>query len=146
MHHAILLRNWTDQLTLATGGEWTPTAEQRGRLARHQIGVVEQPIARLEGEGEQLQTIAFPDGTSMPCRVLFIRPKTEHRTPFAMDLGCAIDGHNFVQVDNRGRTSVAGVYAAGDLSSPVRSVAIAVAQGSSAGYGINFDLVTEDMS
>jgi thioredoxin reductase len=77
---------------------------------------------------------------------LFIRPKTTHRTPFAHDLGCKVNENNIVQVDLRGRTSIEGVYAAGDLSSPMRSVAIAVAQGAAAAYGINAELIERDFS
>ncbi|MCC7208478.1 MAG: hypothetical protein IT323_14315, partial [Anaerolineae bacterium] len=51
-----------------------------------------------------------------------------------------------VRVDSRGRTSVPGVYAAGDLSSPNRSVALAVAQGAAAAYGLNADLADEDFA
>ncbi|CAG1008403.1 MAG: NAD(P)/FAD-dependent oxidoreductase [Anaerolinea sp.] len=146
LHQVMMLRNWTDNLTLCTAGRWELTVAQRTRLARSGIEVVEQPIAALESADTQIQAIRFIDGTSLDCDAFFIRPKTTHRTTFAHDLGCTVDAHNVVQVDLRGRTSVEGVYAAGDLSSPMRSVAIAVAQGAAAGYGINADLIDRDFS
>lgn len=144
LHLVMLLRNLTDKLTLCAGDEWRPTPAQRERLTRHGIGIHKLPIDALESAGTQLKAIQFADGTSLACDALFIRPKTSHRTSFAHDLGCAVDERNVVQVDMRGRTSVTGIYAAGDLSSPMRSVAIAVAQGASAAYGINADLITQD--
>ncbi len=144
LHQLMMLRNLTDNLTLCAGDEWKLTGAQPERLARFGIQVIEEPIAALESVGAQIKAIRFVDGTSLGCDALFIRPKTTHRTPFACDLGCRVNAQNVVQVDMRGRTSIEGIYAAGDLSSPMRSVAIAVAQGAAAAYGINADLIDHD--
>ncbi|MEO8395160.1 MAG: NAD(P)/FAD-dependent oxidoreductase, partial [Chloroflexota bacterium] len=144
LHLLMLLRNLTDKLTLCAGNGWKLTAAQRERLTRFGIQVIEQPIALVESTGTQIQAVRFVDGTSLGCDALFIRPKTTHRTPFAHDLGCKVDQNNLAEVDLRGRTSIEGVYAAGDISSPMRSVAIAVAQGAAAAYGINADLIDRD--
>lgn len=144
VHLVMMLRNWTDNLTLCTDDSWKLPEAQRERLTRFGINVVEKPITALESKDTQIQAVRFADGTSLRCDALFIRPKTTHRTTFAHDLGCKVNEHNVVQVDLRGRTSVEDVYAAGDLSSPMRSVAIAVAQGAAAAYGINADLIERD--
>lgn len=146
LHLVMMLRNLTDKLTLYPGDGWNLTAAQRERLTRFGIQVVEHPIAALESTSTQIQAVRLVDGTLLGCQALFIRPKTTHRTPFARDLGCNVNANNVVQVDLRGRTSVEGVYAAGDISSPIRSVAIAVAQGAAAAYGINADLIDHDFS
>ncbi|HEX3050876.1 MAG TPA: NAD(P)/FAD-dependent oxidoreductase [Aggregatilineaceae bacterium] len=146
LHQVMMLRQWTDRLTLCAGDGWKLRAVQREKLNRFGIQVVEQPIAKLESADTQIQTIRLSDGTALACDALFIRPKTTHRTPFARDLGCRIDDQNIVQVDVRGRTTIEGVYAAGDISSPMRSVALAVAQGAAAVYGINADLIDQDFS
>lgn len=146
LHLVMLLRNLTDKLTVCAGEGWKLSVAQHERLTRYGIPVIEHPIAALESTGTQIQAIRFVDGTALGCDALFIRPKTTHRTPFAHDLGCNVNEHNVVQVDLRGRTSIEGIYAAGDLSSPMRSVAIAVAQGAAAGYGINAELVERDFS
>jgi thioredoxin reductase len=146
MHLVMMLRNWTDNLTLCAADSWKPAVAQRDRLTRFGISLVEKPIAALESTDSQIQALRFADGTSLACDALFVRPKTTHRTSFAHDLGCKVNEHNVVQVDLRGRTSVEGVYAAGDLSSPMRSVAIAVAQGAAAAYGINADLIERDFA
>lgn len=143
LHQVMMLRNWTDNLKLCADG-WQPTTAQRDRLTRHGVQVIDQPIAALDRTDTQIQAIRFVDGTVLGCDALFIRPRTTHRTPFARDLGCSVSEHNVVQVDVRGRTSVEGVYAAGDIASPMRSVAIAVAQGATAAYGINAELIDRD--
>jgi thioredoxin reductase len=146
LHQVMLLRNLTSSLTLCPAEEWKLTQAQRETLSRYGIQVVEQTIAALESTDTRLEAIRFVDGTRLEAAALFIRPRTTHRTPFAHDLGCEVNGNDLVQVDLLGRTSIEGVYAAGDLSSPMRSVAIAVAQGAAAAYGINADLVNEDYS
>ena len=142
----MVLRNLTDKLTLCAGDGWKLTEAQHERLTRYGIQVVEQPIAVLESTGTQIQAVRFVDGTSLGCDALFIRPKTTHRTSFAHDLGCKVSENNMVLVDVRGRTTADGVYAAGDIASPMRSVAIAVAQGAAAAYGINADLIDRDFA
>lgn len=141
LHLVMMIRNLTDELTLCTNAQWTPSTAQSNRLARHGIQVVGHPIAGLESSGSQLHAIRFADDSRLHVDAMFIRPKTSHRTTFAVDLGCEVDSAGVVRVDYRGRTTIGGVYAAGDLSSPMRSVAIAVAQGAAAAYGINADLI-----
>lgn len=143
-HRATMLRQWTDKLTLCTGGEASLNDEQRAALARLGVLIIDQPVARLEANGDRLERIVFADGSTLDCVALFVSPKMEHRTPFAERLGCALTEQGYVQTDHLGRTSVPGVYAAGDLTSPLRSVANAVAQGSAAGAGINADMITAD--
>ena len=146
LHQVKLLRNLTANLTLYTGSLWTPTVTQRDQLMRAGVRLVEQPIAALESTGTQIRGIRLADGTVIACDALFIRPKTTQRAPFARDLGCTLTATDLVQVDLRGRTSIDGVYAAGDLASPMRSVAIAVAQGAAAAYGINAELCERDFA
>lgn len=146
LHQVMLLRNLTTNLTLCPAEGWELTGAQREKLTRYGIRVLELPIAALESTGDQLEAIRFIDGNSLSCDALFIRPKTTHNAPFARELGCSVNAQNVVQVDVRGRTSVEGVYAAGDIASPMRSVAIAVAQGAAAGYGINAELIERDFT
>ena len=50
---------------------------------------------------------------------------------------------NFIATDEWQKTGIAGVYASGDCSTPMRSVAMAVAEGMKAGAMINNELATE---
>jgi thioredoxin reductase len=143
LHQAMLLRQWTDDLTLYTDGALIVTDAHRKQLERHGIRIIESPLIEVRQGVEGLEEVVLADGRVLACRGLFIRPTSRPRTTFASDLGCVLDEHGLVTIDMVGRTSVAGVYAAGDLSNPRRSVALAVAQGVSAAHGINFDFVSE---
>ena len=141
VHKALLLTQWTDKLTLCTGGAADFTDDQRAMLATRNVRIVEQPVARLEASGDHLERIVFADGSTLETVAMFVSPRMEHRTTFAADLGCALTEQGYVQADAQGRTSVPGVFAAGDLTSPMRTVANSVAQGAAAAAAINIDLV-----
>lgn len=141
----IMLRQWTNQLTWCTDGA-AISDEQRDRLVRHGINVIQTKISRLEGTDEQIGRIVFEDGSDFTLKAMFVAPKTSHPMPFAQQLGCTVSDNGVIEVDLLGRTSVPGVYAAGDLATPLRSVAASVAQGAAAGAGLNFDLIDQDFA
>ena len=61
-------------------------------------------------------------------------------------LGCAIDDNGWVVADATGRTSVPGVWAAGNAANPRAQVITAAGEGSAAAIAINADLVDEDVT
>jgi thioredoxin reductase len=144
LQRALMLRNWTPNLTLVTGGQGRVPDDNRALFARHSIEIIEKPIARLDSEGGKLRQIVFADNTSLAISALVVSPQTHHQVSFAHDLGCALDDQGKIQVDIMGRTSVPGLFAAGDTTTRFRSVAVAVSSGAQAAYGISHDLIAED--
>jgi thioredoxin reductase len=59
-------------------------------------------------------------------------------------LGLEVDDMGFVRVDGAGRTSVPGVWAAGNVANPRAQVITAAGEGSAAAISLNADLVRED--
>lgn len=146
IHIARLIRNLTADLFICTDGPTDFSDLQRERLEAHGIQIIETPIARLTSEGDQLQEIIFTDGFVLPRHALFIRPTLSQHSPLAMQLGCAFNEGGLVQVNNLGQTTVAGVYAAGDMTMPMRQLISAAASGATAAAGINSALVAEDFA
>jgi len=60
-------------------------------------------------------------------------------------LGCDVDALGFVRVDDAGRTSVPGVWAAGNVANARAQVITAAGEGSAAAISINADLVQDDV-
>jgi thioredoxin reductase len=60
-------------------------------------------------------------------------------------LGCEVDDDGFVKVDPGGRTTVPGVWAAGNVVDPRVQVITAAGAGSAAAIAINADLVHDDV-
>ena len=73
---------------------------------------------------------------------LFLGASARQSAPFAADLGCRILPSGGVEIDANGRTTVPGVYAAGDLAhtaampGPLVSLAAAIAAGQLAAVGV----------
>lgn len=143
LHVAKLMRRLTADLVICSDGSSEFTPEQQALLTNHGIRVVETPLARVEGHDGQLERIVFSDGTILTRSALFIRPAVTQHSDVAATLGCTMTENGLVKVDLQGRTTLAGVYAAGDITHPMRQVGIAAAQGAQAGAGINTDLVAE---
>lgn len=143
LHQVKMLVQWTNDLTVYTDGVLDLTDVPLVQLMHYGVRFVETPVVAVRSGADGLEAVVLADGEERACRGLFIRPESRQRTTFPADLGCVMDEFGLVAIDTMGRTSVKGVYAAGDLSNPRRSVALAVAQGVSAAHGLNFDLMRE---
>jgi hypothetical protein len=81
-----------------------------------------------------------------PRAALLIRPSLRpHAGGLIEALGCATDDAGFVRVDGSGRTSVAGVWAAGNAANARAQVITAAGAGSTAAIAINADLLEDDI-
>lgn len=139
---ALLLRAWTSRVLALTDGRSVP-AELRGQLEAGGVVLDERPVARLVAEGERLTAVAFADGASRPLDVLFARPPQRH-VPVVAGLGLALDDAGYVRVDPMHKeTSRAGIYAAGDLTTPMQGAILAAAAGTQAAAMLNHELVPE---
>jgi thioredoxin reductase (NADPH) len=64
------------------------------------------------------------------CEGVFIAIGYKPNVDIAKTLGAEIDGAGYIKTDDRQRTSVKGVYAAGDVTGGVKQITVAVGQGS----------------
>jgi thioredoxin reductase len=135
--------NWTDQLTLYTNGTATFSPEGRAQITRRNVRIVEQEIKSLEHDHGHLRRIVFADGSHRPVTALYARPPLEQHCKLPAQLGCALTEGGLLQVDDFKKTTVAGIYAAGDNSTMMRSVAGAVAAGTTAGAMLNHEIIRE---
>jgi thioredoxin reductase len=105
--------------------------------------VVFDAIAAVRAEHGVLRAVVRPDGTEVPRDVLFVAaPLTPRDAAFA-HLTLERTDAGLLTVDTFGRTSVAGVYAAGDLVTPAPAVVQALATGQRAAVGVTFDLAAD---
>ena len=141
LHRARLLLNLTDDLVICTDGPATFSDAEWQFLRSRQVRVIETPLIGLEGEGEQLHTLHFADGSTLDRHALFLNLRTSQHSDLVAALGCETNAMGFVEVDDQARTTVAGLYAAGDMTSPARAVIFAAAQGAMAGIRLNMALM-----
>jgi thioredoxin reductase len=144
--HAQLVRQWSDDVVYFAHTR-PPTEVERAELDARGIRVVDGTIARLVVEDDRLVAVELADGARLPRRAVFVRPEiTPHRDGLLAALGCDVDAAGFPVVDSTGRTSVRGVWAAGNAADPRAQVITAAGQGSAAAIAVNADLVEEDVA
>jgi len=143
LHMAKLVYNWSQDLLVCTNGRESLTHIQKQELQHKGIAIIEQPITELIGKGGQLEQVVFQDGTAVRREAGFVGPQWIQATTFGAELGCAMNAMNAIAVDPFGRTSVKGVYAAGDVTFSM-SLITATAEGYRAGTGVYTDLIYAD--
>lgn len=143
--HAHLIRQWSDDVLLFTDG--TPLSpDHRAGLASRDIGIVDSPVARLVVADNVLLGVELTPGELVHRAAVFVRPEFVPHDDLLETLGCATSDDGWVTVDGAGGTSVAGVWAAGNVTNPRAQVITAAGEGSAAAIAINADLVAEDIS
>lgn len=143
-HLAMLIHHWSKTLRVFTDGEPAFSPEQLEKLKQHQIEIVPGALAALEHKAGYISAIKLQDGSSYEQDALFARvPFTQH-CPIPETLGCTLNELGYLTVNEMKQTTVAGIYAAGDCTTMMRSVANAVAAGAMAGSAINKELIEED--
>ena len=144
VQHALLVRQWSPDVILFPHTD-ALTPRQREHLTARGIRVVEGTVARLVVDNDQLHGVELAGGTVIPRTAVFVRPRFVPNAGLLTGLGCAVDEHGWVVHDPVGRTSVAGVWVAGNAADPRAQVISAAGEGSAAAIALNADLVDEDV-
>jgi thioredoxin reductase len=145
---ALLLRVWSDDVTLICDGPAELDAHDAERLRAAQVTVDERRVTELRGPDSMLEAVAFADGSERLCHGLLVPITMHQRSALAKQLGAtAADPGPIVvdaiKVDPAFHTSVPGLFAAGDVTAQMPSVANAVAAGSTAAAMIVHDSMAE---
>ena len=139
---SFLLRGWSSDVTVFTNGAYTVSAEHRAKLARAMIPIEEGRIIELHREGDQLHAVRLEGGATVACDVLFFRPQ-QRQVPVVAGMGLAMTSDGHVRVDEDSKTSMPGVYAAGDLAMHYHGALAAASAGNQAAHSINHELTVE---
>ncbi|MET7036496.1 NAD(P)/FAD-dependent oxidoreductase [Elizabethkingia miricola] len=143
VHMASLINNLTKDLTILTSGPADFDTEQREKLERHNIPVIEKKITEIEHQNGHVDNIVFEDGTKMNFKAVYAAIPFIQNCDIAEQLGCELTEQGYIQVDSMQKTNIPGVFACGDSTSMMRSVALAVGSGNLAGAMLNMELVSE---
>lgn len=131
---ALELLDWATQVRIVTDGKPLEIDDdQRQALARFGVEVVDDVAVGLLGERGDLRGLELASGAVAACSMAFFSIAHQPRTDLAEQLGCDLDEEGYLRVDRDGRTSVPGVYAAGDVTGGSQLVGIAVGEGTAAG-------------
>lgn len=139
---ALLLTQWSADLIVFTNGAGTVTDDDERTLARLGVRVERRPIDDLTGERGVMTGVRLADGTEIPRVGGFVRPVWTPALGFAADLDLDTDDDGFLLTDSQGRTSLPGVYAAGESTPPgPQQLIVAAGAGAVVAAAVNRDLI-----
>lgn len=136
---ALVLPDW-GETTFFTNGVLAPDAKELAQLAARGVRVETTPVAEISGVAD----VRLADGRVLSFSGLFTAPGTRPASPLAGQLGCVhVEGPfgRYIRTDASKETSVAGVFACGDMSRESGNISIAVADGAVAGVAAHHSLV-----
>lgn len=139
VHQAELLTDWGD-VTLLANRALDLTDASRTTLAHRGVAIEETPIDRIEGHAD----VVLADGRQLRFAGLFTATRTSPSSPLAETMGCALEETPMgfqVRTDAENKTSVAGVFACGDVARIPHSLSLAVGHGAMAGAQVHRSLV-----
>ena len=139
---ALLIAQWSHNLTVFTNGLGRITDAQEVVLAQRGVRVERGVIDDVVGEGGVVSAVRLADGRSVAVEGGFVRPHWDAALGYLSTLELATDGWGLLTTDADGRTSIAGVYAAGDSTAPgPQQLIVAAGSGARAAAAINRDLI-----
>jgi len=136
----MMLRGWSPEVTIFTDvlGD-----DVRRNLVAAKVQIESAAVRRLVGAGGQLEAVELGDGRRVACDALLMHPP-QKQVALVSALGLALDDEGFVKTDAMTReTSIAGIYAAGDLTTRGQAAVLAAAAGMQAAAAINAELTAE---
>jgi thioredoxin reductase len=139
-----LISNWTGNLTLFTNGPSTLTTPQAEQFSKHQIQIIEKQVRKLEHINGNLQYIVFKDGSRISRKVLYAPVAFQQHCQIPESLGCELTEEGYIKTDGFLQTTVPGIFACGDNATRLRTVANAVAMGTTAGMSASKKVILEE--
>lgn len=142
-HLSMLVNNLTKELTVLTNEQADFTPEQREALTKHGINIIEQEIREIVHDAGNIRNVRFANNEELVLDAMYAAVPFEQSTSIPMSLGCQLDESGYLITDPFQKTGVPGIFACGDNTVRMRSVANAVSSGNTAGAVVNMELTLE---
>ncbi|WP_349433947.1 NAD(P)/FAD-dependent oxidoreductase [Pararhizobium sp. A13] len=142
-HQASVVADWGD-VTLFTNGMPEPDDAALALLERRQVGLQAGLVSAIETGAGKMMRICLANGRDFEVRALFVGPDMHIRGSIAENFGCALEetpAGKIIATDVSKATSVAGIYAAGDIARAFGNITLASADGVMAGLGAHQSLM-----
>lgn len=143
MHLAPLVSNLTDDLSILTSRKADFNAEQIQKLSNHNIKLLHAEISEIEHREGYIQNLILKNGKKLAFECLYAALPFKQHSEIPSNLGCEHTEQGHIKVDQFQKTTMDGVFACGDNSAMMRSVANAVYTGNLVGAMVNGELAME---
>ncbi|MFC0505298.1 NAD(P)/FAD-dependent oxidoreductase [Micromonospora costi] len=146
VHQALLFRQLSDDVRFFSN-DHDLGDQNRAKLDALGIPVIPGGVSRLEIVDDRLTGVRLNDDRIVEVEALAVAPRMVARAEVFANIGIRPTPHpagSFIAADSTGRTSVTGVWVAGNSVDLSAQVGAAAADGARAAAHINADLVAED--
>lgn len=150
VHFGHLAKQFAESLCVFLNGSTELVEDERiVKLKAQGFTIYQSPIEEIvqaEGKEPESVTVRLQDGHSVTLTFLIHRPRTVLADDFGKQLGVELTESGDIKTKPPFyETTVDGAFAAGDCAVPLKQVVWAAATGVSAGSGVNFQLLGQDM-
>ena len=143
-HLASLVNNLSDNVTLLTNSKADFDDQQIAKLQKHSIKIIETAVIKVEHVNGNIKEILFSDGTKKSFDALYASLPFKQHSEIPVSLGCELTEQGYLKVNPFQEANIAGVFACGDNTNMLRSVANAVYSGNLTGAVVNGELIKEE--
>ncbi len=143
VHQALIVWQWSKDLVFFPHTQ-DVSAEDREKLVALGIRIVDGKVSELVAENDRLIGVRMVNGEFVERDAVFVGPRFVPHDKLLDQIGCEHTEEGFVAVDAQGRTSVDGVWAAGNVVDPMAQLIVAAGDAYRLAAALNFDLITED--
>jgi thioredoxin reductase (NADPH) len=141
VQEAMLLRGYTADLTILTlGRDLEISAGERHALEQMGVRVLNEPVSRLLVEGNRIAAWHLDSGEKYQFDSLYSALGSRMRSALATGLGAECDEDGALIIDSHQRTTVQGLYAAGDVVQGLSQISVAMGHAAIAATTINASL------
>jgi thioredoxin reductase (NADPH) len=113
------------------------TGEERRRLKRAGVGVIETPIERVVLDRRRIAALCFGPGEPKAFDALYSALGITPRSVLATDTGARLDRSGRLVVGEHQETSTPGLYAAGDVVRGLNQISVAQGEGAIAATDVH---------
>ena len=142
VREAAFLRTYSDRVTLIHIGDPDALTE-REALVRLGVELVETPIEKVHLEGDRVTALCW-GGANRSFDLVYSALGTSPNAELAQALGARLADDGRLEVDLHQKTSVPGLYAAGDVVRGLNQIAVATAEAAVAATDIHNSLRQAD--
>lgn len=128
----------TQDMTLYFNGI-EPDMQSRMNFSRAKVKWETARITRLEPAGKGMEVV-LESGERREHAAFYVSHEVKVASPLPAMLGCKMNDYGVIEIDQWGRTNVAGVYAAGDAAHHVKVLVTAAAHGMEVAATIHTEL------
>lgn len=150
VHQSLLFRQWSSNITLFLNGTVVPGEPELEQLAARGIKVVPGDVEAVRVENDAVRGIALAGGPEVAVDAVVVGSRVSARLDAFAGLGLSASPHpmgigDYLEAGNDGATTVAGVWAAGNVTDIKAQVMASAAAGAWTAVNINNHLMAEEL-